>query len=83
MNPEKIKIQIDESKCIGIASCVAILEQVFELGDDGRAKLVGGVHLSDYPGVELSQLLEAAESCPTFAIIVTDEETNTVLFPKK
>ena len=83
MDPKKIKIQIDQSKCIGIASCVALLEQVFELGDDGRAKLVGGVYLGDYEGIALEQLIEAAESCPTFAIIITYDESATIDNKKK
>lgn len=81
MNDHKIKIEVDGNACIGIASCTAILSEVFKISDDGRAVLVKGPYLSDYPNITLDQLLNATRSCPTMAIKITDETDNKVLYP--
>jgi len=81
MNNQSIKIEIDLGACIGAATCVALLEEVFELSPDGRAKLKKGDHLSDYEQATVDKLVEAAKSCPTLAIKVTDESQGKVIYP--
>lgn len=61
------KIIIDQKKCIGCGTCVALAPEVFELGPDGKARvknLKGG-------GEETIKL--AAESCPVQAISIEEE----------
>lgn len=53
-------IKIDKEKCIGCGSCAAICEEVFELGDDMKAKVKKQKNL---PCVK-----EAIDSCPVNAI---------------
>lgn len=66
------KIYIDRDLCIGAASCVAIAPDAFELDDENKAVL------KDQKAVDDETLLLAAQSCPTKAIIVYDEEGNQI-----
>ena len=53
-------VKIDKKKCIGCGACVAICPEVFEIDDDGKAKLI---NQKNSPCVK-----EAVESCPVDAI---------------
>jgi len=53
-------VSVDKDKCIGCGLCVEICGEVFEMGDDGKAKVKAQREL---PCVE-----EAIKSCPTSAI---------------
>ncbi len=66
-------INVDRDLCIGAAPCVAIAQDVFQLDDDGKAIVIG-------PSVDDEQTRLAAESCPTRAIFLYDDEKNQ-LFP--
>lgn len=66
------KIVIDRNLCIGAASCVAIAPGVFELDSENKA-----VVYSD-TGADDDTILLAAQSCPTRAIILFDEEGNQI-----
>lgn len=81
MDNTKIKIIIDKSACIGVASCVQIAGSVFQLASDGRVTLVKGDKLSEYSDTTLEKLIEAAKSCPTQAIKIVDEASGKTLFP--
>jgi ferredoxin len=70
---ENIKSKSFENLCIGAASCVAV-SPTFELDGENKAVTLQG---SDTP----ENILMAAQSCPTKAIIVTDTETNTQVWP--
>ncbi len=59
--------KIDPDKCIGDAVCTAICPDVFEMGDDGKA------HVINPNGCDLCDCEEAADSCPTEAIILEEE----------
>ncbi len=73
--PLKIgKIVVDRNLCIGNASCVAVASGVFEL--DGENKAV----VYNPKGADDETILLAAQSCPTQAILVFDEEGNQI-FP--
>jgi ferredoxin len=61
------KITIDRDLCIGAASCVALAMKTFELDGENKAVVLEGE--GDPP--DLIKL--AAESCPTKAIILTDD----------
>ncbi len=67
--PSKIsKIVIDRNLCIGAASCVTISPDVFELDSENKAVIKN-------PDADTIQnIMMAAQSCPTKAIIVYDED---------
>ena len=65
------KARIDEGLCAAHGDCVDIAPQVFELNE--TAHVIG-----DGPP-EL--LMEAAEACPSVAIIVLDDETGEQVYP--
>ncbi len=67
-------IQVDRSKCIGAAPCVAIAGDVFQLDDEGKAIVVAPV--KDEANVRL-----AAESCPVRAIFLYDDQKNQIFPP--
>ena len=61
------KVTIDEDACAASAVCEAICPEVFEVKDIAEVKK--GVDLNEYE-VEIK---EAAESCPTQAILIEEE----------
>lgn len=67
MSNDKYKVKVIRDKCIGAASCVAIAPKTFKLDEDQKA-----VVLSQTDDADDDKLL-AAQSCPTAAIIVKDE----------
>ena len=74
--PEKktkiAKIIVDRSLCIGAASCIAVAPGVFSL--DGENKAV----VYNDKGVDDETILLAAQSCPTQAILLFDEDGNQI-----
>lgn len=60
-----MKAMVDHELCIGCALCESICPEVFEMGDDGLAHVIGEVT----PDLEDSAE-EARESCPTEAITI-------------
>ncbi len=70
--PKKIsKIVIDRDLCIGAASCVTIMPQVFQLDDENKAVLLAG---SEPQWSDVETVIMAAKSCPTKAIFLYDED---------
>ncbi len=53
-------IKVDKKKCIGCGACASTCPNVFELGDDGKAKVKAQKNL---PCVK-----EAIDNCPVEAI---------------
>ena len=82
------KIMIDRNLCIGAASCVAVAPSAFEIDPENKAVLrrkqppptsdpTARQDLED-SAIDDETLLLAAQSCPTQAIIVYDEEGNQI-----
>jgi ferredoxin len=71
----KYKVQVIRSLCIGAASCVAVSPDTFEM--DAENKAIIKEHSMD----TADNILIAAQSCPTKAIIVTDTETGQQVWP--
>jgi ferredoxin len=67
-------IRIRREDCCGNAACVEIAPHVFALDSKNKAVVI------DPESVSPETLVEAAEACPCAAILVEDEEGNT-LFP--
>ena len=62
------RIEIDRSLCNGMASCVKVAPDTFDLDDDGIAIVSGEAD---------EGAIEAAECCPLAAIAVFDEASGT------
>lgn len=70
----KYQVKVVRSLCIGAASCVAVSPSTFELDGEKKAVIQNS---SDSP----ENILMAAQSCPTKAIIVIDTETGKQVWP--
>ena len=63
-----MKVSIDETLCTGCSVCVTELPEVFEMGDDGLAKVIMAS-----PESELAdKAKEVAPMCPASAITVEE-----------
>lgn len=70
--PKIARIYIDRDLCIGAASCVAIAPGVFALDEENKATVI------NEKGADDETILLAAQSCPTRAIILFDEQGNQI-----
>ncbi|HEY4497718.1 MAG TPA: ferredoxin [Candidatus Paceibacterota bacterium] len=66
------RIYVDRDLCIGAASCVAIAPGVFALDKENKAFVV------DEHGADQETIMLAAQSCPTRAIFLYDEDGNQI-----
>lgn len=66
------KIVVDRDLCIGAASCVVIAPETFQMDDENKAYVV------NLEGNDAETIVMAAESCPTKAIFLYDEDGNQV-----
>jgi ferredoxin len=74
----KLKVSVDRDKCIGAASCAAIAPGTFALDEENKAVVL------DEAGWDTNEeIMMAAQSCPTLAVIIEDAETGERLYPKK
>lgn len=71
----KYKIKVIRSLCIGAASCVAVSPATFQLDNENKAVVQEGS--ADVP----ENILMAAQSCPTKAIVIIDTETGKQVWP--
>lgn len=86
----KLHIKVDSDLCIGAASCVTISPETFQLNDENKAVVLD--HSQEPNGrtyertIEVAEeekenILLAAQSCPTLAIFIFDEN-GTQIFPE-
>ena len=66
----RYRIEVDRSLCSGMASCVKIAPDTFDLDAEGLAVL---------SGVANDRAVEAAECCPLSAIAVFDDASGSRL----
>lgn len=71
----KYNIKILRDTCIGAASCLAVSPTTFELDAEHKSTVKG-----DSTDV-FDNILLAAQSCPTKAIVITDTETGEQIWP--
>lgn len=68
------KLVVDQEKCIGCGTCVALTPEVFELNDEGKARLklqAPSSPAKQDPALRdklQAKIQEAIESCPVEAI---------------
>lgn len=62
------KVEVNKDLCIGCGACQAIASEVFEIDDDGLAKVVSDTIKEDLK----EDVMDAAEGCPTSAILVEE-----------
>jgi len=62
-----VKIVVDRAKCIGAANCVGMAPGAFQLDKEKKAFVVKP------DGHDDNALYEAAEACPTEAILLYDD----------
>jgi ferredoxin len=65
-----MRIRIDCERCTGDALCVGHAPLVFALNDDNKAEVVNP------EGADEPTIREAAEDCPSAAIILVDDNGN-------
>lgn len=58
-------LKVDQEKCIGCGTCVAIAGKTFKFNDDGKAEVL------DEKGDDSDTIKTAADSCPVQAILVS------------
>lgn len=71
----KYKIKVVRDLCIGAASCIAVSPDTFLLDNEKKAVIIE--NSTDVP----ENILMAAQSCPTVAIIITNAETGEQIWP--
>lgn len=59
-----MKAYVDEDTCISCGLCASICEEVFIMGDSGKAETIVG----EVPAANESEAKEAESSCPVDAI---------------
>jgi ferredoxin len=72
----KYKVQVLRDLCIGAASCVAFSPTTFELDGEKKAIILDGA------ADTADNVMMAAQSCPTKAIVVIDTETGEQVWPQ-
>ncbi|MEW6299613.1 MAG: ferredoxin [Thermodesulfobacteriota bacterium] len=71
----RLRIHVDQTKCVASTMCVHTAPAVFALDATGKSSVV------DPTGDSVEHILEAAEGCPMAAITVEDADTGERLFP--
>ena len=72
-------VDVDKSLCIGCCSCEIIAPDVFEINKESKSNPKSSV--INQKGAGVNKIMNAAETCPTKAIIVENKNTNERLFP--
>ena len=62
------RIEVDRELCIGAATCVTLLPEVFELDAENKAIV------RPAPGAKYEDILNAAKSCPVLAIYLYNQQ---------
>lgn len=62
-----MKATVDKDTCIGCGLCPSVCPEVFEMDDDGKAK----VKVEAVPSSSEGETKEAQDSCPVSAILIS------------
>jgi len=72
-------VDVDKSRCIGCCSCEIIAPNVFEINKESTSNPKSSV--INQKGAGVNKIMNAAETCPTKAIIVENIDTNERMYP--
>lgn len=72
-------VDVDKTLCIGCCSCEIIAPEVFQI--DKNKNLNPKSSVIDPRGAGMNKIMNAAETCPTKAIIVENKDTDERLYP--
>ena len=75
----ELGVQVDKSLCIGCCSCETIAPEVFSV--DKTKQMNPKSHVYNRKGASNLKILNAAETCPTKAILVDDLDEGKRIFP--
>ena len=71
----KITVKVDPDLCIGAAACVTISPDLFQMNDENKAEMDGQYERElEVDQAQLDEIILSAQSCPTLAIFVYNEE---------
>jgi len=75
-----MKTYVKKDTCIGCGACTVIAENIFEIGEDGLAEVKEELREDkdvntkiEITNEENDNAVDAAESCPTGAIVIDEE----------
>ncbi|MDG6906534.1 MAG: ferredoxin [Nitrososphaerota archaeon] len=78
-----IKVTIDENICVSNSVCVNLVPNVFQLKKQDTPTIFAPVaYVANPQGADNDTIIQAAEMCPTGAIIIEDAETGERIHPK-
>jgi ferredoxin len=72
-------VDVDKSRCIGCCSCETIAPDVFEINKESKSNPKSSV--INQKGAGVNKIMNAAETCPTKAIIVENTDSKERLYP--
>jgi len=61
------KLVVDQDKCIGCGTCIALYPKVFKMGNEGKAEVLDQVADTE------ENIKKAIDSCPVQAISYKEE----------
>lgn len=74
-----VSVSVDPGKCIACCSCETIAPSVFRV--EKNVKVNPKSHVINERGAHSEKILDAAQTCPTKAISVSDKESCRQLYP--
>ena len=74
-----LAVDVDQSLCIGCCSCETIAPDVFEINRNAKSNPKSSV--KNPQGAGVNRIMNAAETCPTKAIIVENMRTGERMYP--
>ncbi|HZW55509.1 MAG TPA: ferredoxin [Nitrososphaerales archaeon] len=79
---KSLRIRVDEDICVANGVCIALAPTVFQFKKQKSPTIFAPVaYVVDPLGANNATILQAAEMCPTGAIIIEDEETGERIHP--
>ena len=79
MHSHNLSVEIDESLCIGCCSCETIAPKVFYIDKLKHINPKSSVH--NLYGAKEEKIMDAAQTCPTKAILVNDNDSKRRIYP--
>ena len=74
-----LAVNVDKTRCIGCCSCETIAPNVFQI--DKNKNMNPKSSVINPRGSGINKIMNAAETCPTKAILVDDQDTGKRLYP--